>query len=170
MNADAIDPRELAKQELFAGIDEATISRFIECMERVAYQANDTIIHENETGNRLYLIESGRCEVLKRVLVKDGIANQRIAVLRPGNTFGEMELIDRQPRSATVRAMDAVTVLTLSAVDLYEKASSDYKTFSLILLNIAREISLRLRDTDMWLAGSLFSVKKYEPKAFEQDG
>lgn len=160
-----LDPEKLISHDLFAGLTPEAIAGFIDCFERETYAEGETIIGEGESGNRLYLVENGRCEVLKRVLIKEGIEQQRIAVLHPGETFGEMELVDRQPRSATIRAMEEVSVLALSAIHLYERTCSDYKTFSIILLNLAREVSLRLRATDMWLAGSLFSIKQLQKPA-----
>lgn len=153
--------QQLAQSDLFAGVPTEKIAHFVDCFQRQQHPADTGIIFEAERGNRLYIVESGRCEVVKRVIVNGEILTQRIGYLEVGQTFGEMELVDRQPRSATVRALTDVTTLSLSTVDLYERTqeSADYRTFSLILINIAREISLRLRQTDIYLAGSLFCLK-----------
>ena len=67
-----------------------------------------------------------------------------------------MELIDIQPVVATVRAREDTTVLILSNGDLYRIDQDDLPTFTMIIMNLAREISRRLRVMDTLAAQSLF--------------
>jgi CRP/FNR family cyclic AMP-dependent transcriptional regulator len=67
-----------------------------------------------------------------------------------------MELIDIQTRSASVRALDDLEVLTLRHQDMYAIFEQDKDTFILILMNISREISRRLRKMDALMASSLY--------------
>ncbi|MEM9226992.1 MAG: cyclic nucleotide-binding domain-containing protein, partial [Verrucomicrobiota bacterium] len=106
------------------------------------------------------LILSGSVEVIKRVIAKEAIDHETLAILGPGETFGEMELVDLQPRSATIRTLEPVRVLSLSGSDLNILSIEDRRIFSMVVMNLAREISLRLRQTDTWLAGSLFSIRR----------
>jgi CRP-like cAMP-binding protein len=78
-----------------------------------------------------------------------------IADLQVGDTFGEMELIDVQPCVATVTALSDVSVLTLSNVDLYALRKRDLKAFTLMMMNLARDISRRLRAMDSRFSGEL---------------
>ncbi len=156
------DRLELLRQaDLFAGIPDPGLCKFLEYLDEEIYDPGDPIIREGETGDRLYLIVEGTALVEKKVLAKDGITYECIANLKPGETFGEMELVDKQPRSATVRARERVVVLSLPSVAIHHATGEDLRAFSIILLNLAREISLRLRSTDSWLAGSLFSIRKH---------
>lgn len=155
------DRLEILRQaDLFAGIRESDLCKFLEYLDEEAFEPGDAIIKEGDTGDRLYLIVEGTALVEKKVLAKDGISYECIANLKPGETFGEMELVDKQPRSATVRARDRVVVLSLPSIAIHQATGEDLRAFSIILLNLAREISLRLRNTDSWLAGSLFSMRK----------
>jgi CRP-like cAMP-binding protein len=86
--------------------------------------------------------------VLKASTAEDGHFEKRLAVLKVGDVFGEMELIDMQRRSATVRALEPVSALALSNGDLFLIYESDLPTFTLIVLNLARELSRRLRTLD----------------------
>jgi CRP/FNR family transcriptional regulator, cyclic AMP receptor protein len=92
----------------------------------------------------------GELEVVKRAL--DG-STVRVAMLGPGDWFGEMAILDVQPRSASVRALAPSLLLSMSAdqVDrlLYRVSPKDY---SLLVMNIARELSRRLRVADGILA------------------
>jgi len=94
------------------------------------------------------VIYRGAVEVLKSDPDADDPLGKRIAVLKVGDVFGEMELIDMQRRSATVRAMEPVSVLALSNGDMLRIYESDMPTFTLIVMNLARELSRRLRNLD----------------------
>ncbi|WP_309397568.1 cyclic nucleotide-binding domain-containing protein [Cerasicoccus maritimus] len=150
----------LRRHALFHKINDAALERFLNVLKVEKYQSGDAIIREGETGNRLYMISSGRVVIEKKVFNKEAITSERIAVLQKGETFGEMELVDTQPRSATVRALEDTTCLSLSSEDLHYATEDDVMTFSQVVMNLAREISLRLRNTDVWLAGSLFSIRQ----------
>jgi len=68
----------------------------------VTLAAGETLFREGEDGDRAYVVRSGRLEISRRV----GSADVVIAVDGPGTIVGEMALIDDNPRSATVRALD----------------------------------------------------------------
>ena len=103
----------------------------------------------------MYFIRRGSVEVLKNA--GDANRKRRLAVLNEGDTFGEMELIDVQNRSASVRALEELTVLTLGNEDMYEIFEHNRDAFIIILMNIAREISRRLRKMDALVASSLYA-------------
>jgi len=152
----------LRRHALFHKIGDEALERFLGVLQTQSYSPGDVVIREGETGERLYLISSGRVVIEKKVFNKEAITSERIAVLQKGETFGEMELVDNQPRSATVRALDETVCLTLSRDDLRYATEDDILTFSQVVMNLAREISFRLRNTDVWLAGSLFSIRKQD--------
>jgi CRP-like cAMP-binding protein len=74
-------------------------------LEPLAVPAGDTVFEQGDLGDRYFVIESGEVEV-----VGDG---RRIATLGPGQAFGEIALLKREPRTATVRA---ITPLGLHAI------------------------------------------------------
>ncbi|HWP67943.1 MAG TPA: cyclic nucleotide-binding domain-containing protein, partial [Rectinemataceae bacterium] len=71
-----------------------------------------------------------------------------IAELSEGETFGEMELIDVMPSIATITALEPLEVVTISNRALYEISKIEPKTFSLMIMNLARDLSRRLRRMD----------------------
>ena len=80
-----------------------------------------------------------------------------------GNTFGEMEVLDVMPSAATIEAQTDVSVITISNGSLQEVFQCDAKAYALLLLNLARELSLRLRVANkMMVDGKLYD--KYAPK------
>lgn len=140
--------RFLQEQPLFGGVDDHAMTAIIPLLRELEFAAGEAIVREGEDGDSLFVICRGSVEVLKVSAAADGMVAKRIAVLNVGDVFGEMELIDMQRRSATVRALEAVSVLALSNGDLFRIYESDMPTFTLIVLNLARELSRRLRSID----------------------
>ncbi len=77
------------------------------------YEPGETVFNEGDTGDSLFMILSGRVEVLKRF----GARPQLVGTLGPGEYFGEMALLGRRPRSATTRALTPLDVLVLPGSD-----------------------------------------------------
>lgn len=139
----------LQDQPLFGGVDDQAIAAIMPLLREVNFSAGEAIVREGEDGDSLFVICSGSVEVLKASAAEDGVFEERIAVLKVGDVFGEMELLDTQSRSATVRALEPVSALALSNGDLFRIYESDLPTFTLIVLNLARELSRRLRSIDL---------------------
>jgi len=76
--------------------------------------------------------------------------------MHTGDTFGEMELIDIQPCAATVRAETDTTAVTFTNADLYHISKWNLKTYAMIIMNLAREISRRLRANNSLLSLELY--------------
>lgn len=139
----------LQQNALFGGFSDADLDAVLPLLEEETFPAGECIVREGESGNRLYFIESGRADVFKASEKQSG--QVRIRELGPGDEFGEMELIDIHPRSATVRAIEPVVVLSLTnggMIRLYEQHTD---IFARLVLNLAREISRRLRKTEQRL-------------------
>ena len=149
--------RLLKSHALFGGVADTDLRQIRSLLCEKRFSKGRKIICEGEPGARIYFIAKGSVEVLKKTSPARYAKLKRIAVLRKGDTFGEMELIDTQASVATVRALQDTVTLTLSSKDLYQIAKWNLKAFTLILMNLAREISRRLRRMDALVASSLFS-------------
>lgn len=120
--------------------------------EKLTYQdlnAGTALFREGEHGSSLFLLVHGEVEVVKHA--RSG-GDARVAMLGPGDWFGEMSVIDVQPRSATARLVAPSRVIEMKSSDLDDIYRTDVKAYALIVLNIARELSRRLRVTDGMLA------------------
>jgi flavin-dependent dehydrogenase len=85
------------------------------------YADGDEIIRQGQIGNCMYIVQDGSVEVVKNV---DG-KHLRVAVLGPGEFFGEMALFERIKRSATVRAVGRARVLTIDKGTLLGRIQED---------------------------------------------
>lgn len=114
------------------------------------YEPGQAIFTEGEVGESLFVLAEGEVEVARH----EGPGAQ-LAVLSPPAAFGEMALVDREHRSATVRARSRVLALQLTAEDFaaFRKYSRD--GFTLVVMNVARVLSSRLRETSAKLAARL---------------
>ncbi len=135
----------LQAHSLFGGLHEEELEAVLPMMRREDYGKGEWVVREGEQGDRFFFILEGRVEILKEA--KDARAGGpcRLAEIGEGSTFGEMELIDIQARSASVRALESVKALTLTNMNLYRLYQKDPAVYGRILFNLAREISRRLR-------------------------
>ena len=81
-------------------------------------------------------------------------------MINRGETFGEMAMIERMPRSASVRAIENTLALQFSHDKFDMLADTDPRTYSRIILNLAKQVSEKLRMVDVNFAISLFSNKE----------
>lgn len=139
---------DLKRYSLFGGIMDDDLSVIRSLLKQERFPAGHDIMHEGERGDRLYFILDGEVEILVSDTEDPAKPLKRIATLGPGETVGEMELIDIQPRMATVRALTPVSTVCLSNKDFFTIKKMHLETFTLIIMNLARDISRRLRHMD----------------------
>lgn len=104
------------------------------------FNGGEVIIRQGEAGNVMYEILDGRVEVLQE---RDG-KEVRLAELTKGDFFGEMAIFEREVRSATVRALGEVRVLTVDKKILLRRISEDPS----LALRILERMSHRIREMD----------------------
>lgn len=108
------------------------------------FRAGDVIIRENDPGSEAFTLEVGRVEVTKE------IEGQRIqlAQLYPGETFGEMSMIDDKPRSATVTALEDTEVRVIPRDEFFEA----FRTNPDVAAQVLRTLLERLREASATIA------------------
>lgn len=130
---------------LFRGLEPSELSFFVEKANYSAWKPNEIIIREDEEGESLYLILSGRVRVTKRTF--DGI-EQVLGILGPGDFFGEMVLLDNRGRSASVYAHTRVELAGIPHSDIKGILSGNPRIGLHVLRAFAEVLSLRLRDAN----------------------
>jgi hypothetical protein len=145
---------------LLAGLSGRSLEMVCSRFQEKRFRKGEEIVREGEAGDALYFIAEGTAEVLKRDEFLNKMKPKRIALLRTGDTFGEMALIDREPRSATVRAAEDAVVMRYSRDDFDALVGSDPATHAVVVSNLARAISRRLRTMDARFVDALFSLER----------
>lgn len=150
-----LSPTVLRDIGLFGALSEEVLARLAQTLELVEVSPGATLFREGEDGRAMYVVLRGEIEVCKR---SHRGTDARVALLGPGDWFGEMSIVDVQPRSATIRALAQSTLLCMTAQDLDQLYRQDLKAYSIIVLNLARELSRRLRVADGVLADLIANV------------
>jgi CRP-like cAMP-binding protein len=135
-----IEASKFKDYSLFGGLVPEEIEAIRPLLGTAAYAAGDTIMREGEPNDRIHFILEGSVEVLK-----DGV---QLACLGEGDTFGEMEFLDVMPAAATIRSLSAATVATISNHALHELSKASMRAFAMVVMNLARDLSRRLRRMD----------------------
>jgi CRP/FNR family cyclic AMP-dependent transcriptional regulator len=143
------DPGFLGNIPIFGGLLPQYLQWIIEAGAMGDLAAGVQVIGEGEPARSVLVICAGQLEVCKR----SGRGGEvRLAVLGPGDCLGEMSLIDIQPRSATARTMTPASLFRLSHADIARLYKAHPQVYTMLVMNIAREISRRLRVADQVLA------------------
>ena len=100
----------------------------------------DLLIKEGDKSDGLFIILEGTLSVSR--------GGQEITVLSQGNHVGEMALLNREPRSATVRVVEDARVLVIEREAFYRILRTDPKIGVKLLWSVSQELSLRLSETD----------------------
>jgi CRP-like cAMP-binding protein len=135
-----IEPSKLQKYSLFGGLLEDQISRIIPYMTDESYEAGEDIITEGSPNGKIRFIIIGRVAVVKHSVI--------LMEFGEGDTFGEMEVLDVMPSAATIKTLTGTRVISISNKALREIYKADIHCFSLIMMNLARDLSRRLRRMD----------------------
>ncbi len=141
-------PSDLGKLPVFGGLPEDALRAFADQAELRDVGADEIVFREDETARMLFVLATGSLDVVK----KKGGGEVHLYRIRPGESFGEMSFIDMQPRSATVRAVAPSTLWGWSYAVFRERYEKEPKTYLMLVMNVARELSRRLRRADDLLA------------------
>lgn len=141
-----VQSQALQKYTLFNGLQDDQIGKTIPFMQQEKYEPDTEIIAEGKPNDKLFFLLEGQVAVVKKDIV--------LARFGEGESFGEMEVLDVIPAAASIKSLSQVTVLSISNKNLREIYKADVGTFSLIIMNLARDLSRRLRKMDEKLASS----------------
>ena len=139
----------LARMRLFDGLseDELMLLEKLVFVNRVS--AGDTVCREGDRSDFVCFVVRGCLDIVKANV--DG-GEVVIAHLRPGDSMGEMALVDNEPRSATVRVAEDATLIVLTHKGLEQLRKRSPNAVTQIMENIARLLCVQLRRTSSQLA------------------
>jgi CRP/FNR family transcriptional regulator, cyclic AMP receptor protein len=142
----------LTESPLFDNLLPTELSMVADLCTTQSFAAGEVVFKEGAVGDALYVIAHGSVEVLHKT---NSGKEQLIATMDAPMFFGEMSLIDKEYRSATIRARTATQLLMLTNENLHIFAKNYRNGFTWVVVNIARVLSTRLRDLNQRLAEHL---------------
>jgi len=130
---------------LFANLTQKELKVLEESVHKRTYQAGETVFVETEPGAGMYVIESGRVDI---VLHHNSEKRLLLAELEPGEFFGEMALLGDTTRSATAVARERSQLIGFFHPDLLEVINLHPQIGARIALGLAKTLADRLRYTN----------------------
>lgn len=139
----------LHRVPLFADLSAKELRVLEEAVHRRSYHPGETVFVEGDPGAGMFVIESGRVDILMR----HGTANPMLlAELESGDFFGEMALLQNTPRSATAIAREQSDLIGFFQPDFMEIHKLHPQTAARIALGLAQTLAERLRHTNTQLS------------------
>lgn len=135
----------LRKVPLFASLTDADLHAFADLCRERSYPRGSVIVFEDDPGDAMYLVASGQVKV---VLIAEDGREVILSVLGEGAVFGEMSVIDAEPRSAHVIAMEDSTLFVLRREDFQNRLRLSPE----VGIALLKELSRRLRRADEKIA------------------
>lgn len=132
---------KLRDKTLFREFTPQELDEFLDLLDPVMARAGDIVVHQEDRGDCMYILVSGKCRVVHH---KNG-RDIDLAILNEGDFFGELALVDEGPRSADVIALEDVALLKITQA-VVAAVAGVYPTAAFkLLIAIGRIMVERLR-------------------------
>jgi CRP/FNR family transcriptional regulator, cyclic AMP receptor protein len=132
------DPQELESLPLFEGLAAEELARLNELLRRRSFPAGTRVMSAQQPGEALYVLLEGSVKIQ---LDREDGSEITLALLGPGDTVGEMSLVEREGRSANVVTLEDTTFLWMDRASFLDCLQS----MSQLTYNLVRQLSSRLR-------------------------
>src|SRR5262249_3076486 len=127
----------LQRMPVFGGIREDVLQFLLGLCPVVSVPTNEFFFREHDQADSMFVLEAGKVAVLKSWRGQEYL----LRTLKEGDCFGEMAVIDLLPRSASVRAVEDCTAISLSAANLHQVYRRDLQPFNPHPINHGREMT-----------------------------
>jgi CRP-like cAMP-binding protein len=125
------------KFSLFAGLDDRELESVAAVAKSRRYAKDDVVFHADESGDIFCLIKEGQVKV---TMISPEGKEIILSMLGPGDFFGEMSLVDDEPRSATVIATEPLEVLTIWRSDFLQLLNENFSMTRKVLAELSRRL------------------------------
>ena len=129
---------------VFGALNEQTLELITRLAVPVRKAAGEHFFLEGDAGDDMYVLRSGEVEIYKTWRSEE----RMLALMKAGDCFGEMALVDLFPRSASARAAKDCEALQIAPTVPQAIYAADPEQFTLLQMNMSREISRRMRRVD----------------------
>jgi CRP-like cAMP-binding protein len=143
-------PRQLFEHvPLFAGLNPASLDLLSQAVGLISVESGTVLLREQTPGNTMYVIAEGSVEIVKGLGTPEEVV---LTQLQPADFFGEMSIVEVVNRSASVRAVGRTTLYGIKNTDLHHLFKLSPEQYAILILNLARDLSRRLRSLDVQFA------------------
>jgi CRP/FNR family cyclic AMP-dependent transcriptional regulator len=139
----------LKKVPIFSDLTPKELAEVEKIVHQRGYKKRETIIHDGDPGLGMYIIVSGSVEIVEE---NEKAGKKTLAKLSDGSFFGDMALLDEEPRSASAIALVDSDIMGFFRPDFLDLIYRKPKLGIKVLLALARVIGERLRHTNELLA------------------
>ncbi len=147
---------------VFHDLKGGSLELLFDFLEERTWAAGENIFAEGDLGRTMYVIREGEVDVVRRSARGNDVGFVRLG---PGECFGEMTLVELQPRSAACIVKKKCVTYSLTNLDLWNLYKADNYAYVIILQNICRMLSRRLRKADSRIVDFLDNGAREKPKA-----
>ena len=142
---------------IFGGVEDKVLDYLLRGSRFIAVMKGDYFFREGDLADSMYVLEKGHVIVYR----KWKGADYKLRELQENDCFGEMALLDCQPRSASVFAVEECAAIEITAAQLSDLYLQFTEQFILIHMNMAREVCRRLRTADQSAVNAPFSSANF---------
>jgi CRP-like cAMP-binding protein len=135
----------LAKTKFFSGLPQGYLVRIADLGSEEEHKGGETVFAEGEKGDKFYMILDGAIRISRMV---PGMGEEALAILKSGDYFGEMSLLDDSPRSAHALVHERCRLFVIRKEDLEDLLFVDRNLAYELLWKWVRTLSGRLRETN----------------------
>lgn len=146
----------LLETPMFEKLEPTEIQQLTHIIEVKEFTTGQTLFREGDPGDAWYALYRGKVDVIKDV----GDGQKEIYPLEKGACFGEIAILDGQPRSATIQAMEDCIVLRISRKDFQDLLDQEHIVAFKLLRNLAITLAQRARSTTERLSELVLEAEK----------
>src|SRR5437016_522193 len=136
-NPNPMQPSFFRKFALFAELDDRELASIATVAKSRRYAKDDVVFHADESGDIFCLIKEGQVKV---TMISPEGKEIILSLLGPGDFFGEMALLDNEPRSATIIATEPLEIATIWRSDFLHILSENFSITQKVLAELSRRL------------------------------
>ena len=129
---------------IFAGLSDKHLYDLFKLLNKLTFEPKETIFEQGDKPDYIYVVEKGKV----KIFVTEEDTDYELIMFDQGCCFGEASIIGIQPHKGTAIATEHTELIVLSRKALMSIYENDKEMFSILIMNIAREVCRRLHQTE----------------------